>query len=139
MACVCGINLSVCGQNRISSSPAETNGSDLDAWSANTLDEGINQRLGNALLVLEKPWSECGSDIECSLCFLEKTGVLLDFEGWLDGVQEFNGKRVALVNIGNVAVETVLGVVVGEKANVLELPSEDYRGKLLIIGLGRIW
>jgi hypothetical protein len=43
----------------------------------------------------------------------------------LDRLKELNVQRVALVDVGNVSSEAVGGILVGEQASVLELPSED--------------
>ena len=75
--------------------------------------------------MLCEPRAECGGYIKGSLGLLEETGILADWERRLDGVQELDWERVALVHIGDVDVEAIFGVIISEKTNVLEFPSED--------------
>jgi hypothetical protein len=42
-------------------------------------------------------------------------------------VEEFKWERISLVDVWNIAVETSRGVIVCKKADVLELPSEDWQ------------
>ena len=49
-------------------------------------------------------------------------------EGRLDVLEEIDGEGVSFMEVGEVAVEAVLGVLVGEQAGVLELPTEECTG-----------
>lgn len=52
--------------------------------------------------------------------------LLADLGGWLDGLQELNGQAVSLMEVGDIAVEAGLGVVIGQEADVLEFIAEDW-------------
>lgn len=52
--------------------------------------------------------------------------MLSSFEWGLDALEEVEWNRIALMDIGNVAVEACFGVVVGKQADVLEFPAKDY-------------
>lgn len=52
----------------------------------------------------------------------------MGFEGRFDVVEEGDGEGVALVEVGDVAVEAGLSVFVGEEADVGEFPAEDCGG-----------
>ena len=75
--------------------------------------------------MLDKPRAQrCGDDGGI-LGFVDEGGVLAVFEGWFDILEEGEWERVALVDVGDVAVESGFGVVIGEEADVLEFPAKD--------------
>lgn len=43
-------------------------------------------------------------------------------------MEERDWQGVALVNIGDIAIEPSLGIIVDEEANVFEFPAEDCQG-----------
>jgi hypothetical protein len=43
----------------------------------------------------------------------------------LDSLEEFNVKRITLMDVGDVGSEAIGGVLVSQQTSVLELPSED--------------
>ena len=74
--------------------------------------------------MLNKPGAQrCGDDGGI-LGFVDKGGILAVFEGRFDILEEGEWERIALVDVGDVAVESGFGVVVGEEADVLEFPAK---------------
>jgi hypothetical protein len=117
----------VTGQNSIPATPAEANYTDLVGTGdhADLGDELLNQRASVTLAMLEQPGTEgCTRLCRGRGLFCERASIALRLLR-LDGLQEFNVQRVALVDVGNVGSEAVGGILVGEQASVLELPSED--------------
>ena len=59
MPCICSINVAVCCENRMSSSPTESNCANFPGSRScsNTSDEGFNDGFGDAFAVLDYPWS----------------------------------------------------------------------------------
>ena len=56
----------------------------------------------------------------------------LGLEIGLDVLEEGDGERVALVDIGHVAVEAAFGVFIGEEADVGKFPAEDCEAGVLM-------
>lgn len=50
----------------------------------------------------------------------------MGLEGRLDVLEEGDGEAVALVDVGEVAIESCFGVLIGEEAGVGEFPTEDW-------------
>lgn len=125
--------LSVRLQNGIASAPAEADSANFVGTRdlANGINEARDQRLRDAFAVLDQPRAKrCGNNGGV-LGFVNDAGVLAVLERWLDVVQEGEGQRVAFVNIWNVAVEAGFGIVVGEKADIFELPAKDYTKRVI--------
>jgi hypothetical protein len=128
VACVSSIDLSMRGQDSISSSPAESNSPDLScAWNrAHIGYELVDEGLRDSFAVLDQPgWQSCSNGCSC-LRLVDEGQLLSSFEWGLDALEEVEWNRIALMDIGNVAVEACFGVVVGKQADILEFPAKDY-------------
>ena len=68
------------------------------------------------------------------LGFVSKGQGFAVFEIGLDVVEEGERDGVAFVEVGDVSVEASFGILVGEEADVDELPPEDCWGFWLAIG-----
>jgi hypothetical protein len=126
----------VSSQNSISATPAEANCTDLVGTGdhADLLDEALNQGTSDTLAVLEQPRTECCASL-CRGGSLLCQGARIALRLLrLDGLEEFNVKRVAFVNVGDVGSEAVGGVLVSQQTSILEFPSEDWL--MLVSGLG---
>ena len=75
--------------------------------------------------MLDKPGAECDGDNG----FVDNAGIFAVLEGWFDVSEEGDRQRVALVDVGNIAVESSFGIVAGEKANIPKFPAEDCKKK----------
>lgn len=127
VARACGVDLSVRQEKSIAAAPAEPNGADLARARdlTNVLDELLDDGLRHGLAVLEQPRVQRRAHDGRALGLVDDGLLLADAERWLDALQEVDGQGVALLDVGDVAVEALLGVVVGQEAHVLELPAED--------------
>jgi hypothetical protein len=63
--------------------------------------------------VFEEPRGQSSADCGGGLGLVEDGLLLADFEGRFDGLQELDGEAVALVDVGDVAVEAGLDVFIG--------------------------
>lgn len=125
----CGIDDPVYSrEDRIPSSPAEADDADF-ARSGDFTDCGdeyFNEGLGYGFPVFKHPWGK--SSAYCGGGFgLVDEGLLLSIFEWrFNGLKKVDGERVALMNIGNITVETSFGIVIGEKADIFKIIAEDY-------------
>ena len=126
------LGLPVRFQNCISPAPAEPNGADLvrSGGHPDSVDEAINDRLGNALAMLCEPRPQGSRNESGILGFIGNAQCLLVLQVRLDVVKEGDGQGVALVHIGDVGVEAGFGVFIREETGIGELPAEDSRREL---------
>ena len=118
----------VSGENGVSTSPAETNDTNLVGAGneANLLDEILNQGACDALTVLEQPWTKsCAGLCGCGSLLSKATGLALRLLRF-NGLQERDGQRVALVNVGDIGGEPCVGVLVCQQTDIGKLPAEDW-------------
>ena len=114
-------------EDRISPSPAESNGANLVSarCGAQGVDETVENRLDDALAMLDEPGAQSGGDDGRILGLVRHTQRFLRFKVGFDIIEEGDGQRVALVQVRDVAVEAAFGsVFVGEKADVGEFPAK---------------
>ncbi len=121
------LTLTVSREDSVSSTPAESNGTNLVRARdhPHSVDEAVDKRLADALAVLEQPWRKRGADDGGVLSRVDHAGGFFVLERRLDVLEERDGERVALVDVGNVDVVAGFGVVVREEAGVFEFPTED--------------
>lgn len=95
-------------------SPTEANDTNLVGTGdhLNGVDEAIDKRLADAFTVLEQPWRKRRGDRRGVLGRVDHPGTLFVLETGLYTLEEFDWKRIALVNVGNVGVEASFGVSV---------------------------
>ena len=115
--------------DRIVHVPAESDSPNLPSpWDrSNSLDKWIDERLADSFSVLDQPRWQCRTNSRSVLSLVNQGELFTSLKRGLHRLQELNWKRVALVNIWNIAVKFGLCIVVRKKANVFEFPSENYR------------
>ena len=116
VACVGSIDLSVRGQDSIPSSPAESNSSNLSsAWDcAHVGDELVDEGLRDRFAVLNQPWWQSCSNSGSGFRLVDESLMLPCFERGFDALEKVEGDGISLMNIGYIAVEACLGIVVGK-------------------------
>jgi hypothetical protein len=90
------------------------------------------QGFGDGFTVLDKPGPECYGDNGSILRFVDNAGIFAVLEGWFDVLEEGDRQRVALVDVGNKAVESSFGIVVGKETDIFKFPAEDCKKKKMV-------
>lgn len=134
MTCIGGVDttntaflLSMSLQDRISSSPAEPDRAHLIRAGdlAHGIDEARDQGLGDCFTVFDEPGAQGGGSDGRILGFVYQASLFAVFERGLDSLKEGDWERIALVDVGDIAVQASFSVVVGEQTDILKLPSKD--------------
>lgn len=115
-------------QDGIPPAPAEAQRADLVRARdhAHGVDEAVDEGSRHAFAVRGQPGAEGGGDDGGVFGLVAHAEGLLRFEGGFDVLEEGDGEAVAVVEVGEVAVEAGFGVFVGEEAGVCEFPAEDW-------------
>jgi hypothetical protein len=66
----------------------------------------------------------------CADCFsglglVDYVELLTRLERWRERVKKLNWERITLVNVWDIAVESIFGIVIRQKTNAFEPPPED--------------
>lgn len=101
-------------EDSVPPSPTKANGTNLVRAGDHPygVDKAINERLANALTVLEQPWRKDRGDRRGVLDGVDHTSIFFVLERRLYTLEERQWKRVALVDVGNIGVEASFGIVV---------------------------
>lgn len=115
-------------QDRIPPAPAEPQRADLVRAGdhAHGVDEAVDEGSRHAFAVRGQPGAKGGGDDSRVFGFVGHAEGLLRLEGGFDVLEEGDGEAVAVVEVGEVAVEACFGVLVDEEAGVDEFPAEDW-------------
>ena len=120
-------------QDRIPASPAESDCPNLirAGCHAHCIDEAVDQGAGHTFAVCDEPWAQRGRHNGGVLGFVDHAQRFLRLEGGLDIIQKGYRQGVALVKVRHVGVESRLGILVGEEADVGEFVAKDLKTGVL--------
>lgn len=113
-------------QDSIPTSPAEPDCPDLvRTWYlAHRVHESVNQRSRDCLAMLDQPWPKCRRYNGRVLRLISQGESLLFLERRLDVLQELDRQRVAFVEVGEVAIKPILGILIGKESCTTWFPSQ---------------
>lgn len=77
------------------------------------IDESTDDRLRQALSVLDQPRAQSGHDVHSAFHLVNDPCLLFLFQGRFDALKELNIQGIAFVDIGDVAIETCFGKLIG--------------------------